>query len=88
MWGKPQNSFNRYTLDWDPDRIDISFNGRIVRSIVDEEILEKFNNTTQNVIINNMVQEEVDDENPPYSEFVINYFKYTPLKDIGKYINI
>lgn len=88
MWGKPQNTFNRYTLDWDPDRIDISFNGRLVRSIVDEEILEKFNNTTQNVIINNMVQEEVDDENPPYSEFVINYFKYTPLKDIGKYINI
>ena len=40
MWGKPQNTFNRYTLDWDPDRIDISFNGRLVRSIVDEEILE------------------------------------------------
>ena len=38
-----------------------------------------FNDTTQNVVINNAVQNEHDSENPTYSEFIIKYFKYTPL---------
>ena len=51
-----------------------------MRSIRDEDVLSLFNNTTQNVIINNMVQREHDEDNPTYSEFVINYFKYIPHK--------
>jgi hypothetical protein len=66
-------------LDWRPDRIDIFFNKKIVRSIRDTDILSMFNDTTQNVVINNAVQNEHDSENPTYSEFIIKYFKYTPL---------
>jgi hypothetical protein len=58
----------------------------LVRSIRDKEVLEVFNNTTQNVIINNAVQNDHDEENPTYSEFIIKYFKHTPLEDIGKHI--
>ena len=67
-------------LDWRPDRIDIFFNWDLVRSIRDEETLDIFNKTHQNVVINNMVQREHDENNPTYSEFIINYFKYTPIK--------
>lgn len=85
-WKKPDENFNHYMMDWRPDRIDIFFNKKLVRSIRDKEVLEVFNNTTQNVVINNMVQQEHDDENPTYSEFIVNYFKYTPLEEIGKHI--
>ena len=67
-------------LDWRPDRVDIFFNHKMVRSVRDKETLNIINKTTQNVIINNMVQNEHNEENPSYSEFIVNYFKYTPLK--------
>ena len=79
-WKKPDENFNHYMLDWRSDRIDIFFNKKLVRSIRDEDVLSLFNNTTKNVIINNMVQREHDEDNPTYSEFVINYFKYIPHK--------
>ena len=86
-WKDPKKRFNHYMLDWRPDRIDIFFNKKLVRSIRDKEVLETCNDTHQNVIINNMVQSKHNDQNPAYSEFIINYFKYTPLEDIGKYIH-
>ncbi len=67
-------------MDWRPDRIDIFFNNKMVRSVRDKETLNIINSTTQNVIINNMVQSKHNEENPTYSEFIVNYFKYTPLQ--------
>ena len=85
-WRNPKKTFNHYMLDWRSDRIDIFYNKKLVRSIRDKEVLDQFNSTTQNVIINNMVHWRHDKHNPSYSEFVVNYFKYTPLEDIGRYI--
>jgi len=79
-WKNPKSNFNHYMLDWRPDRVDIFFNHKMVRSVRDKETLNIINKTTQNVIINNMVQNEHNEENPSYSEFIVNYFKYTPLK--------
>ena len=76
----PKKNFNHYMLDWRPDRIDIFFNHKLVRSVRDKKVLRTFNQTHQNVIINNMVQSEHDDKNPTYSEFIVKYFKYTPHK--------
>ena len=78
IWKRPDKTYNKYKLDWKPNSIDIFFNDKIVRSITDKETLEIFNSTHQNVIINNMVQREVKNIEVPYSEFIINYFKYTP----------
>jgi hypothetical protein len=80
-WKDPSKTFNKYKLDWKEDSIKIFFNDKLVRSITDKDVLSIFNETTQNVIINNMVQKECDENNPPYSEFVVNYFKYTPLNE-------
>jgi len=79
-WKNPKKTFNRYKLDWRPDRIDIFFNDKLVRSVRDEKVLKEVNKAPQNFIINNMVQKEVDITNPPHSEFIINYFKHIPLK--------
>ncbi len=79
-WKNPKNNFNHYMMDWRPDRIDIFFNNKMVRSVRDKETLNIINSTTQNVIINNMVQSKHNEENPTYSEFIVNYFKYTPLQ--------
>ena len=77
-WKKPNKSFNKYGVDWLEDRIEIWFNDRLVRQITDKKVLDMFNKTTQNVIINNAVQNHVDSNNPPESEFIINYFRYIP----------
>ena len=37
----PKKTFNKYKLDWRPDRIDIFFNDKMVRSIRDEKVLEE-----------------------------------------------
>lgn len=79
-WKNPKKTFNHYMLDWRSDRIDIFFNHKLVRSITDEHVLHTFNQTHQNVIINNMIQDKHNDENPTYSEFIVNYFKYKPHK--------
>ena len=28
------------------------------------------------------LKNECDENNPPYSEFIVNYFKYTPLNEL------
>ena len=63
---------------WTTDKIEIFYNGRLVRTIDDSQILRYFENTTMNVIINNGV-DEFANENNSESEMIIKYFKYTPL---------
>lgn len=80
----PRKHFIKYGCLWAPDKIEIFYNGRSVRTIKDKKVLKYFENTTMNVIINNHVDESVNLQNPTESEFIVKYFKYTPLKDYTK----
>ena len=44
--------------------------------ITDKKILDELNDKHMNVIINNAVDDGVDINNPTYSEFIVDYFKY------------
>jgi hypothetical protein len=77
-WRNPSTSFFKYRLEWQPSFIKIYYNNCLVRSITDSYILDQFNKTTLNVIINNSVSFEVDIKNPPKSDFIVKFFKFTP----------
>ena len=47
-----------------------------VQVITDKKILDELNDKHMNVIINNAVDDGVDINNPTYSEFIVDYFKY------------
>ena len=72
----PSKHFIKYGCMWTPDSLDFYFNEQKVRSITDKDCLDQLNKTTMNLIINNSVDKSVDINNPPESEFIINYFKY------------
>jgi len=77
----PRKNFMKYGCLWTPDKIDIFYNGRKVRTIDDPKIMKYFENTTMNVIINNHVDIDykMDIDNPTESEFIIKSFTHTPL---------
>lgn len=79
-WKSPNKKFNKYSLYWTDKEITILFNEKIARRITDESVLEQVRGKKMNVIINNMVTTSVDSDNPPYSEFIVNYFNYIPIK--------
>lgn len=74
----PSKNFIKYKLDWNKNYIKFYYNDILVREIVDRSILDMFNETTMNVIINNHVDVNVDKTNPPKSDFIIKNFKYIP----------
>jgi len=76
----PTKHFIKYGCNWTRDSLDLYYNGRKVRSITDKDCLTQLSNTTMNVIINNSVDRNVDINNPPNSEFIVNYFKYEEEK--------
>lgn len=78
-WKSPDKVFNKYSLTWTETEVSIFFNDNLVRKITDKETLNQLRGKQMNVIINNMVTSDVNEDNPPNSEFIVNYFKYTPL---------
>lgn len=78
-WISPDRKFNKYKLVWTPDEISIYFNERRVRHITDKTVLVQFENRTMNIILNNSVQNEYLTTDMPETEFIVKYFKYTPL---------
>lgn len=78
-WKRPDKRFNKYKLVWTPDEISIYFNKCKVRSITDRPTLDQFEGKTMNIILNNSVQEGYLDTDMPETEFIVKYFKYTPL---------
>ena len=77
-WGykDPTRNFIKYKVDWQKDYIKFYYNDYLVRSITDRMILDQFNRTTMNVIINNSIDYNADVHNPPVSDFIIKYFKF------------
>lgn len=78
-WKSPDKIFNKYSLTWTEAEVSIFFNDNLVRKITDKKTLNQLRGDQMNVIINNMVTSDVNEDSPPNSEFIINYFKYTPL---------
>lgn len=74
----PSKHFIKYGCMWTPYSLDLYYNDNLVRTIDDEKIMEQFKHTTMNVIINNGVDRDVDVDNPPESEMIVNYFTYEP----------
>lgn len=79
-WGfkNPRNNFIKYKLEWFPNSINYYYDNRLVRKIKDKNILNHFNTTTMNVLINNGIDN--DCKGIPTSDFIIKYFKYTDFK--------
>ena len=75
----PNKKFIKYKLFWSPNEISIYYNNHKVKHISDKSILNQFNNKTMNIILNNSVQNNYLNTNMPQTEFIIKYFKYTPL---------
>jgi len=73
----PAKNFITYSLLWLPDKIRISYNGYLVREILDPEILKHFNNQKMRVVINNHFQPGFKGSDA-YSDFVVKEFKYIP----------
>lgn len=73
----PTKNFIKYKLDWQEKYLGFYYNDSLVRLITDSYIMDQLNQTTMNVIINNHVTNKIDINNPPVSDFVVKYFKYT-----------
>ena len=71
-----------YSLLWLPDKIEIHYNGKIVREITDPKILKQFENIKMNVIINNFVMDDISLKNFKPSEFIVTDFQYIPMEDL------
>lgn len=75
---RPDETFNTYTCDWLPDRIEFYINGRSVRKIKDKNILNHLADYKMQVIINNHVDGKYVNHFAYESPFVVKYFNFTP----------
>ena len=76
----PTRHFIKYEVDWDPEYVKFYYDGRLVRTVTDPNILMQLNQTTMNVVVNNGVTAAVDLINPPKSDFTIKSFTYQPKR--------
>jgi len=78
-WKNPSKHFNKFGCLWTKDIIEISYNGKVVRTITDKKVLSEYHGKTMNVKINAHVDANVDINNHPTSEYVVRNFKYKPI---------
>tara|TARA_B100000963_G_scaffold361470_1_gene397065 strand:- start:4299 stop:5036 length:738 start_codon:yes stop_codon:yes gene_type:complete len=57
-WTSPDKVFNKYSLEWYENEVNILFNDKLVRRITDESVLEQLRGKTMNVIVNNSIQKK------------------------------
>lgn len=72
----PQKHFIKYACLWEENQIVFYYNGKKVKTINDQNILNTLKNTKMNVIINNHIREDIGDFGT--SEFIVKSFKYLP----------
>jgi len=72
----PQKHFIKYGCLWEENQIVFYYNGKKVKTINDQNILNTLKNTKMNVIINNHIREDIGDFGT--SEFIVKSFKYLP----------
>lgn len=80
MWKNPAKHFITYAVEWLPNIILFEYDGRVVRKIKRDWVLEFFKGHKMNVIINNMFRTNkigyLNKANIPRSSFVIKDFTY------------
>lgn len=77
-WKNPAKNFNKYKLVWTPNEISIWYNNKKVRE-ADRDYVVRCRDYEFAVLINNALRNDADiTESHETSEFVVNYFKYTP----------
>ena len=75
----PSEHFITYTCVWQKDSIKFYYDGKLVREVLDKNILKRLENTKMNVVINNGVTDKVKVLDPPLSDFTIRSFRYSPI---------
>lgn len=74
----PAEEFIKYRLEWTPGSLKFYYGDRLVRKVTDYVIMEQVNSTEMNIVINNGVTQYLEGEDQT-SDFIVKYFKYTPL---------
>lgn len=74
----PTLEWIKYSCIWTPDKVEIYYDGKLVRKVTDKNIIQQLNSTSMNVIINNGVTSDVDIQNHRESKFIIRDFIYNP----------
>ncbi len=72
----PARNYMRYKMSWYPDKIEIFFNGNKVRIFTEKLLLDQMNAQPSRVILNNSAE---NNNWTSESDFMIRYFRYTPL---------
>ena len=72
----PTKHFLKYACEWTPKKLTFYYNNKKVRTITNSKYMAELNAKEMNVIINNSVDGKANPLKPPYSEFIVNYFKY------------
>ena len=72
----PQKHFIKYGCLWEENQIVFYYNGKKVKTIKSQNILDALKGTKMNVIINNHIREDIGDFGT--SEFIVKSFKYLP----------
>jgi hypothetical protein len=75
----PSNHFIKYRLEWTSTFLKFYYNGRLVRTVTDREVLEQVNCTEMNIVLKNEIIDLRDTSGEPASDFIIKYFNYTPI---------
>ena len=75
----PAETFNKYSLLWNKDRLIIGINGKTVREITDTDTLNELANYEMRVIINNHIDGKYKDDFTTENPFIIKSFNYYKL---------
>jgi beta-glucanase (GH16 family) len=75
----PTDVFMLYELEWTEKSVKFFYNGRLVRTLRDQNTLSQLKGKTMNVIVNNGIQSKYDINSKNVSEFVVRNFKYEKI---------
>jgi len=81
-WKSPNKEFHTYSVEWTENEIKLYYDNKLIRKIIDSEVLNQMKDKTMNVIINNGIQKEHVSLNDTtlMSTMVCKNFKYIPFK--------
>lgn len=77
---KHPDKFNYFTMNWTPDKVEIFFNSKLVRTFDDGKLLRQMNEQGMHVLLNNGCCNDAKDLGPDYkpSQYLIRSFIYVP----------
>ena len=76
MFKDPRKHFIKYACEWREDFIKIYYDGKLVRTITDKQVLEDMNKPQRIIINNHLTEKGLDKVGRQGSDFQVKYFKY------------